>query len=252
MTNSKKYGFTLVELAIVLVIIGLLIGGILAAQSMVQTAKIQKVVKQIGQYDAVIANFITKYNQIPGDSNKFPPNAGDNNGTTDIYSEIPSAWWQLSKGVGLKNYANQDYGVFAADGVATPITRSNCPRFDLDQFNDTSIARSQGVPCLQIAWIIWPYGTIRGLYTYRNGNTYDAPAHAPLKPIDALAIDKKLDNGIGGSGVGGGGPNAGKVFSSTPGTITCTNGSGEYDVSLDSYECLLFIQIGIANGVNGK
>ena len=64
----KRKGFTLVELSIVLVIIGLLIGGILAAQSMIETTKVNKIVSQIQQYDAMVTNFQTKYNGLPGDS----------------------------------------------------------------------------------------------------------------------------------------------------------------------------------------
>ena len=48
----KTAGFTLVELSIVLVIIGLLIGGILVAQSMIRTARVAKQVQQLQQFDA--------------------------------------------------------------------------------------------------------------------------------------------------------------------------------------------------------
>ena len=58
----KRQGFTLVELSIVLVIIGLLIGGILAAQSMISTARLQSLVRTIQQYDIAATNFETKYN----------------------------------------------------------------------------------------------------------------------------------------------------------------------------------------------
>lgn len=63
-----KRGFTLVELSIVLVIIGLLIGGILSAQSMLSTARVQSFVRQIQQFDAAVLNFKTKYNGLPGDT----------------------------------------------------------------------------------------------------------------------------------------------------------------------------------------
>ncbi len=63
-----KRGFTLVELAIVLVIIGLLIGGILAAQSMINAAKIQTFVRQVQQFDVAVSNFKTKYKGLPGDT----------------------------------------------------------------------------------------------------------------------------------------------------------------------------------------
>ena len=56
-----KTGFTLVELAIVLIIIGLLIGGILVAQSMVSTSRIILTAAQIQQFDAGVITFKEKY-----------------------------------------------------------------------------------------------------------------------------------------------------------------------------------------------
>ena len=46
MKNSQK-GFTLVEIAIVLVIIGLLLGGILKGQEMITQAKIKNVIADV-------------------------------------------------------------------------------------------------------------------------------------------------------------------------------------------------------------
>lgn len=78
-------GFTLVELSIVLVIIGLLIGGILAAQSMISTAKVTNIVSKSQQYEIAVMNFKTTYNQIPGDSDIFTP-PGNNDGALPILS----------------------------------------------------------------------------------------------------------------------------------------------------------------------
>ena len=65
--NCQQKGFTLVELSIVLVIVGLLIGGILVAQSMIGTAKLQQLMRTSDQYLIAARNFKAKYNYWPGD-----------------------------------------------------------------------------------------------------------------------------------------------------------------------------------------
>ena len=62
-------GFTLVEIAIVMVIIGLLIGGVLKGQGMIQNAKVKRVVKQADELRAAIMGFYDKFGVYPGDEN---------------------------------------------------------------------------------------------------------------------------------------------------------------------------------------
>ncbi|PZP55463.1 MAG: hypothetical protein DI586_06815 [Micavibrio aeruginosavorus] len=60
-------GFTLVELSIVMIIIGLLIGGILKGQELVSNAKIATLVSQAKQVTAAYNTFYDSYNAVPGD-----------------------------------------------------------------------------------------------------------------------------------------------------------------------------------------
>ena len=69
---SRK-GFTLVELAIVMTIIGLLIGGILKGQELLENARLTSTIAQIKSYDAAVTAFRDIYGALPGDL----PNAGD-------------------------------------------------------------------------------------------------------------------------------------------------------------------------------
>ena len=66
-TRPSEQGFTLVELAIVMVIIGLLIGGILKGQELIANAKISGTVGQLKGLDAAMNTFQDKYNALPGD-----------------------------------------------------------------------------------------------------------------------------------------------------------------------------------------
>src|SRR5205807_4076721 len=69
--SKRRQGFTLVEIAIVLVIIGLLLGGILKGQEMITQAKIKNVVADFSGISAAYHGYQDRYRAIPGDD----PNA---------------------------------------------------------------------------------------------------------------------------------------------------------------------------------
>lgn len=68
-----KKGFTLVELSIALVIIGLLIGRILVGQSLIDSARVSNEVRKISQWSIAVVLFEDKFKQYPGYSNYFEP-----------------------------------------------------------------------------------------------------------------------------------------------------------------------------------
>lgn len=67
MNNRKQTGFTLVEIAIVLVIIGLLLGGILKGQELINSARVRNMADQNSGIQAAYFGFIDRYRQVPGD-----------------------------------------------------------------------------------------------------------------------------------------------------------------------------------------
>src|SRR2546428_8748726 len=65
--RSAQAGFTLVEIAIVLVIIGLLLGGILKGQEMITQAKIKNVINDFNGISAAMNSYQDRYRALPGD-----------------------------------------------------------------------------------------------------------------------------------------------------------------------------------------
>ncbi len=87
MSNRKnERGFTLVELSIVLVIIGLIVGGVLAGQSLINSAKLQAEITQFNKIDTAVNAFYLRNGYLPGDTKNIAGfatagvAAGDQNG----------------------------------------------------------------------------------------------------------------------------------------------------------------------------
>jgi len=69
MQLKKQTGFTLVEIAIVLVIVGLLIGGVLKGQEMITNAKLKRIESDNAGIAAAMFSYQDRYLQLPGDDN---------------------------------------------------------------------------------------------------------------------------------------------------------------------------------------
>ena len=223
-------GFTLVELAIVLIIIGLLISGVLVAQSMINTAKIQKAVRLIAQCEVAISNFRNKYQQLPGDSNYFS-NPGDNNGDVD-YGERFDTWAHLSQAENFKTPLGADYQHIGWSGNAR-VPNVNCPDFDLP-----SLKGITGLRCLTmrniVSWNLAPY------ILWETGDLGNAAGmDQALRPRDMFALDKKMDDGNGNTGAVASGWNNG----------LCKNGGGVYqNLGSDNFYCSGYSFMGAASG----
>lgn len=116
-TTSRKSAFTLIELSIVLVIIGLLVGGVLVGRDLIKSAEVRSQISQIEKFKVAVNTFKLKYGSLPGD---MPPAQaaangfftfvgtyagsstggrayGDNNGRINEYGEFYVFWKHLSE-----------------------------------------------------------------------------------------------------------------------------------------------------------
>lgn len=97
----KDKAFTLIELSIALIIIGLIAGGIIGGASLIQENTIRNIIKDFNTYQSSINLFKNQYGYFPGD---FPnaqnylstSNGGNGNGYIDTDNEFVYAWQHLA------------------------------------------------------------------------------------------------------------------------------------------------------------
>ena len=86
-TGENDNGFTVIELAIVMIIIGLLIGVVIKGHSMIENAKYKAVINQANDLTNAFHTYLNQYGKYPGDDNtaagRWATANGNNNGRID-------------------------------------------------------------------------------------------------------------------------------------------------------------------------
>lgn len=254
-TIFKNNGFSLVELSIVLVILGLLVGGVIAGQSIIRASEIRSVIADYQRYSTASNLFAEKYSALPGDFSKATRYWGSKGGTgSDItcHQTVGSGLLTCNgDGDGQTNAISGDlsYGErFLAwqhmanagfiEGKYTG-TSPSAPTFE----------RSPGVniPQNKISNSFFEYVTFAfvasgdanwydGSY-YFNALPFGAVPGKPLTAQEAWSIDSKLDDGK---------PAIGSVFTykstsawQTGCTTTDVVATAEYSVTSAGLLCAL-------------
>ncbi len=96
--SHSRSAFSLVELSIVLVILGLLTGGILTGQSLIRAAELRSVATEFQKYHTAVQSFRDKYFALPGDMRNATDFWGRAGGTTGS----DSACYQSTSGTGTQ------------------------------------------------------------------------------------------------------------------------------------------------------
>jgi prepilin-type N-terminal cleavage/methylation domain-containing protein len=84
MIAYSKRAFSLVELSIVLVILGLLVGGVLSGQSLIRAAQLRAITAEYSRYVTATQSFKDKYFALPGDMNNATSFWGAADGSTGL------------------------------------------------------------------------------------------------------------------------------------------------------------------------
>ena len=103
--KNQQSGFTLVEIAIVLVIIGLLLGGILKGQELINSAKVKNLATDFKTVPLYIYGYQDRFKALPGDDKKAdtnnpgPPPATNAGGVgTTLGNGVIDGFWNSTTG----------------------------------------------------------------------------------------------------------------------------------------------------------
>lgn len=225
---KEEKGFTLVELAIVMVIIGLLIGGILKGQEMIANAQVSATVAQLKGVDAATSTFRDMYDAIPGDITN--PAVRLANCTAAPCSTAGNGNSVLTGGPGTVAGENLTYWVHlnAAD-LVSGVNRSGVAAWGQGL---PSAKAGGGITVGYIATGVQPNGrTGRGGHWLNIQSIPATAGSAALSASEAARIDRKMDDGSAATG----------SVLSTAGT--CSSAAGVYTEVNDQQTCNVAIRI---------
>ena len=253
----RQGGFTLIETAIVLVIVGLIVGGVLMGRYLMHASELRSVVSDIGKYKTALGEFKAKYDFLPGDfpqaetywgSDAACPNTPSNtvpkvetcNGNGDgrigyqlnaaLTLEWFRAWQQLADAGFIENLYT---GAQGAASVYQNIPGVNAPASKLS-----------GGSYMLFYWAETPdadfFNANKGNMIMFGRSDGTIPVRSIMSSEDAWEIDLKTDDGR---------PGFGKVITTTPASAwgeacatTSVAATANYDIANANRIChLVFV-----------
>jgi prepilin-type N-terminal cleavage/methylation domain-containing protein len=207
--RSFRLGFTLIELSIVLVIIALVVGGVLVGRDLIEAAKIRSQINQIESLHTAMNIFRLKYGGLPGDlkanaalgfglqSRSGANGQGDGDGKIEYNAggcfsftsgEVAYFWNDLFK-TGLIKEGPFNYSGGNIDATSETIG---------DYLPRSKVGSGYLIPTCGIVYDsennYFVLMDIRDIST--SLNTY----YDPMTPLQAYAIDSKMDDGLSYTG----------------------------------------------------
>lgn len=107
--NKKQAGFTLVEIAFVVVIIGVLLGGVLKGQEIVENAKQKRIYSDYQGIQAALFTFIDVKGKQPGESdNTAGLTKAEIDGADGASGALPTGFWAALRQANIIDGSNED------------------------------------------------------------------------------------------------------------------------------------------------
>jgi len=185
--NSQQKGFTLVEIAIVLVIIGLLLGGVLKGQELINSAKVKNFANDFRNIPLFIYGYQDKFKALPGDdagvvahissgTQATTPTSSQGNGVIDGNWDSTTAtdesvvFWQHVRLAGLAS-GNTVVSVAATGNTYWP-TNADGGRIGIESGSAHLIKNTDNTTFLQGSYVVCSQG-ILGKFAKQLDTTMD-------------------------------------------------------------------------------